>query len=64
MCKKRNYFCLVVIFLCLFFLCCNNATASNGKDGKDGVNGKDGASIVWKGAYSSADQIENPEYLL
>ena len=36
---------------------------ADGADGKDGVDGKDGTSMVWLGAFASADEIEEPEYL-
>jgi len=36
---------------------------TNGKDGSDGVDGKDGISMVWLGAFDSADEIANPAYL-
>ena len=40
-----------------------DASGSNGADGKDGENGKDGVSIVWRGSFASAIEIENPQVM-
>ena len=44
----------------------NTGSGQNGSDGKNGVdgqNGKDGISIIWRGSFTSADDIENPELM-
>ena len=38
-------------------------SALKGEKGDSGADGKDGTSLVWLGAYSSDDEIENPQYL-
>ena len=38
-------------------------SALKGEKGEAGADGKDGTSLVWLGAYSSDDEIENPQYL-
>ncbi len=62
MIKKINFLKIFVyiLVLCTFFSCNN---ASDSQSPKDGTDGKDGISIIWKGAFSSADLIEEPEYL-
>ena len=59
MIKKIKLFGLIALVLSLFVLagCQNNSEIEKLKDGKDGV------SIVWVGAFASADEIENPQYL-
>ncbi|MBQ3921926.1 MAG: hypothetical protein II707_01420 [Spirochaetales bacterium] len=53
----------IILFLIFVFAvligCPNDTTGSEGKDGADG------ASIVWKGSYASADDnaLANPQYL-
>ena len=37
--------------------------AQKGDAGTDGIDGTDGASINWRGSYSSSEEIEEPQYL-
>ena len=58
MSKKSFFSILLTFFVALsLFSGCNGVQNPEVKDGKDGI------SIIWKGSYSSADEIENPEYL-
>ena len=41
----------------------NTVQGEKGETGAAGVDGKDGISMVWLGAFDSADEIENPVYL-
>ncbi|MBP5252019.1 MAG: carboxypeptidase regulatory-like domain-containing protein, partial [Treponema sp.] len=41
----------------------NAIQGEKGDTGADGKDGKNGISMVWLGAYESAGEIENPEYL-
>ena len=36
---------------------------NDGTNGTNGTDGQDGVSVVWLGAFSSAESIENPVYL-
>ena len=48
--------------LCLL-LVIGSVTACNNGQVQPPESGKDGVSIVWKGSFASADEIENPQYL-
>ena len=48
--------------LCLLLVICSVTACNNGQV-QPPESGKDGVSIVWKGSFASADEIENPQYL-